>query len=501
MQEPMDVLVIDDNPVARELLGGMVQSWGWTVDTAAGGAEALSLMQARTASGAAPYQTLLVDWQMPGMDGWETIERMHQMAPDTKPPITVMVTAHGRESLSQRSAREQARLNAFLVKPITSSMLYDAVADARAGLSNLRARPRNRTQQSGRLDGLRLLVVEDNLINQQVAQELLSAEGAHVQIAGNGQLGVAAVAAANPPFDAVLMDLQMPVMDGYEATQMIRQTLGLTQLAVIAMTANAMASDRDACLAAGMNDHVGKPFDLPHLIEVLRSHTGRGRSAVPEAVPPSAPLPLAPDTLPATDAVDPDNALKRLGGNANLYADILRAYLRDTAALPDQFDALIAAGDSAAAVRLLHTLKGLSATVGATYLAALARSMELTAKSGSAAAQWQQLGPVLRQAVTATLASMGQIAARYAPDEGTTSAGAEPPDMERLRAELQELQELLKTSDLRALEVHARLPATSVPGLPQWEIGMGALAEALQGFDFAAGVMACESLIAQLDAG
>jgi len=124
-----------------------------------------------------------------------------------------------------------------------------------------------------RLEGLRLLIVEDNLINQQVAQELLSAEGALIEIACNGQLGVAAVAHAVPPFDAVLMDLQMPVMDGYAATRAIRHELGLTDLPVIAMTANAMASDREACLAAGMNDHIGKPFDLPHLIAVLQHLT------------------------------------------------------------------------------------------------------------------------------------------------------------------------------------------------------------------------------------
>jgi CheY-like chemotaxis protein len=133
------------------------------------------------------------------------------------------------------------------------------------------------TQRS--LAGLRLLVVEDNLINQQVAQELLSHEGALIEIAADGQLGVAAVAAANPPFDAVLMDLQMPVMDGLDATRAIRTVLGLTDLPIIAMTANAMASDRAACLAAGMNDHVGKPFNLPMLIKLLQTLTAKSTDA------------------------------------------------------------------------------------------------------------------------------------------------------------------------------------------------------------------------------
>jgi CheY-like chemotaxis protein len=116
------------------------------------------------------------------------------------------------------------------------------------------------------------LLVEDNLINQQVAQELLSAEGAQVVVAGNGLLGFNAVANASPPFDAVLMDLQMPVMDGFTAARKIREELGLTALPIIAMTANAMDSDRNDCLAAGMNAHVGKPFDLKQLVALLVSH-------------------------------------------------------------------------------------------------------------------------------------------------------------------------------------------------------------------------------------
>jgi CheY-like chemotaxis protein len=273
--DALEVLVVDDNPMARELLSAMARSWSWQVDAADSGAQALALVEARVRKGQAAYDAMVVDWQMPDMDGWETIARLRQLGmPDT---ITIMVTSHGRDMLSQRSVQEQATLNAFLVKPITASMLFDAVADARNGVGNLRTRVREATGKTGRLQGLRLLVVEDNLINQQVARELLRREGAQVEIAANGQLGVAAVADANPPFQVVLMDLQMPVMDGYAATQAIRQDLGLSQtdLPIIAMTANAMASDREACLQAGMNDHVGKPFNLPHLVEVLLQHVRR----------------------------------------------------------------------------------------------------------------------------------------------------------------------------------------------------------------------------------
>lgn len=269
--EVLDVLVVDDNPVARELLATMAQSKGWQVDTAKSGQQALDLVAARVAQAQKPYQVIFMDWEMPGMDGWETIAHLRQVAGSGPVPAMIMVTQHDRNALAQRSDAEQASLHAYLIKPITSSVMTQVVADFRMGRSNLRVQSRAAAENLGRLDGMRLLVVEDNLINQQVARELLQRQGAVVTLADDGALGVQAVAKAEKtaPFDAVLMDIQMPVMDGFAATRAIRHDLGLSQLPIIAMTANAMASDREECLAAGMNEHVGKPFDLPHLVSLL----------------------------------------------------------------------------------------------------------------------------------------------------------------------------------------------------------------------------------------
>jgi CheY-like chemotaxis protein len=213
------------------------------VDMADSGPAALALLEARHAAGER-YDVVFLDWQMPGMDGWETAARIRADGLAADAPLVVMVTAHGREKLEERSSTDQALLDGFLVKPVTASMLVDAISDARHGrdqphLSALR-RP---TAQAGapRLAGLRLLVTEDNLNNQQVARELLEGEGALVQIANNGQEGVE-VAAADPPFDVVLMDLQMPVMDGFTATRASARP-GPHRTAQVAMTANAMASD------------------------------------------------------------------------------------------------------------------------------------------------------------------------------------------------------------------------------------------------------------------
>ena len=499
---PLDVLVVDDNVVARNLTMGMARSWGWRVDGADSGEQALALLEARAKAMRPPYDAIFVDWLMPGMDGWETIARMRDLGAQALSPITVMVTAHGREMLTQRSAREQAHLNAFLVKPITASMLFDTVVDARAGLSNLRAKPRVRSDKAGRLEGMRLLVVEDNLINQQVARELLSAEGAQVEIAGNGQLGVAAVVNAQIPFHAILMDIQMPVMDGYEATRMIRQESGLAQLPIIAMTANAMASDREACLQAGMNDHVGKPFDLPHLVDVLLQHTWRirtGESPTFEQreTDPAGTLcgEATPHTMPPVNAIDTEEALGRMGCNSELYATVLTSYLTDLRAAPDQLDTFLTIGDLAGARRLLHTVKGLSATVGATDMAAVAKATEQALQDGTQQAGYDSLRTDFKETVVRTTVVLESVVVANRSLAQTTVPGTTveltPDVVKTLLQDLEELRMLLCGSDLRALEVHDRLRNKAA----NFEsIDMAELSYCIANFDFESASVCCEQI-------
>jgi two-component system sensor histidine kinase/response regulator len=219
-----------------------------------------------------------VDWRMPDWDGWETTRRIRAATPGDG-PLVLMVSANGRAMMAERTADEQALLNGFLVKPVTASMLLDAVMDAQAASATAATGANPAAPQvlskPRRLDGMRLLVVEDNKINQLVAKGLLKQEGAEVTLADNGQLAVDLLLAQPDAFEAVLMDVQMPVMDGYEATRALRALPVFADLPVIAMTANAMASDREACLAAGMNDHVGKPFEIDHLVRTLQHFTGR----------------------------------------------------------------------------------------------------------------------------------------------------------------------------------------------------------------------------------
>jgi len=283
LPEPRRVLIVDDNTIAGELLHRMCSPWSATCDVVTRGEQALDRVQDQSASdGIWPFDVILLDCQMPGLDGWETAQRLrHNYLNLTGPkPVIIMVTGQGREVLTARTPQEQALIDGFLVKPVTASLLLGAVRDAQAALPRVRTAKRSATPQRA-LVGMRLLVVEDNLINQQVAEELLAAQGAVVSLAANGQLGVEAVQAADPPFDAVLMDLQMPVMDGYAATDVIRNTLGLKDLPIIGLTANAMASDREACLQAGMNEHVGKPFSLAQLVSMLVRLTGHVTPSTP----------------------------------------------------------------------------------------------------------------------------------------------------------------------------------------------------------------------------
>jgi CheY-like chemotaxis protein len=269
--KPWRVLVVDDNPTARAVLERMGLSLGWTVDVCDSGVAAIELMQRQAGLGI-HYEAVLMDWQMPGLDGWQTCQRIRAMPGLARRPIVVMVSAHGKEMLTDRSPSDRAMIDGFLIKPVTASMLLDAIVDAQAAHV-----PRQRPvlKLTGhRLAGMRLLVVEDNLVNQQVARELLQKEGAIVQTANDGQEAVTMVAAANPIYDVVLMDMQMPVMDGLNATRHIRQVLGLTHLPIVAMTANAMAAERQECLDAGMNEHVAKPFELNHMVQVLCHQAG-----------------------------------------------------------------------------------------------------------------------------------------------------------------------------------------------------------------------------------
>ena len=509
-------LVVDDNPLARSLLVHMVESLGWQVSAAQSGQEALDMVQQAQAQGQA-YQSIFMDWQMADLDGWETTRQIRALATtpgQEESPVIMMVTAHGREMLEQRSAHDQTLLNGYLVKPVTASMLRDALTDAlaagtaaAAGSNPLAPQAVLRAQ---RLKGIRLLVVEDNTINQMVAKGLLSAEGADVTLADDGKLGMEAIASTRPPFDVVLMDLQMPVMDGYTATRAIRQQLGLTELPIIAMTANAMASDRTACLVAGMNDHVGKPFELDHLVSVILRYSARQPDAdgatadVLVAPGPGASPRSGPAASIEPGDLDLDGALARMGGNTAMLASVLQSFAKDLPRAPQQLaehlEHSLQTGLMADSTRMLHTLKGLSATVGARHLWALAADLEQRVKTQVAQAQHASLVATLQDAVQATADRIAQALAQLAPKVGgdgaqdSSSLGASSAGLDKaaLLRDLRALAALLGAGDMESLEAFERVRQTygSVLGA-----ALEALETAMAGLEFELAAVHCATLI------
>jgi signal transduction histidine kinase/DNA-binding response OmpR family regulator len=470
------VLVVDDNATARDILCEMSRSLGWHADAAADGAEALRLAAEQSDRGE-PYDIALVDWQMPGMDGWETGLRLRQAAPSDA-TLVMMVTAHDREMLAQRSVSEQAALGGFLVKPLTAAMLLDAVADARLGIDRQASLPA--PLASGRLSGLRLLVVEDNPNNQQVARELLVAEGALVTLADNGERGVEAVFAARPAFDAVLMDLQMPVMDGFGATERIRRHPEHAGLPIIAMTANAMSSDRDACLAAGMNDHVGKPFELSDLVAIIRRHTGReDQGALGAAAEGQS---LDPDLVAvAREAeISVEASVQRLGGNAAIYERMLRDFLRELPAQLAQLQTSAREGRWREVSLSVHTLKGLAGMIGASGLQLAATQAERALEAAPEVSA-SALDALHAAAQRVLVASRWAAAKAFEPAPMVTvSESAGGPEAGR-EERLSELLALLQASDMRAVDLFDSLRAH--PDLRE-RSGFAELQAAIEALDF-----------------
>jgi PAS domain S-box-containing protein len=489
-------MVVDDNPVARDVLATMARSLGWSVDVATGGERALELLEQASRSGLR-YDAVFVDWQMPGLDGWQTSQRIRSRvtAADDHVPLVMMVTAHGREKLSERSPTEQALLDGFLVKPVTASMLDEAVRASRrdgsapqADLSNMPMR---------RLQGLRLLLVEDNANNRQVAEELLGDEGAVISVAHDGAQGVAAVASAREPFDAVLMDVQMPVMDGYTAATEIRQRLGFHDLPIIAMTANAMASDRDASLASGMNDHIGKPFDLDELVAVLLKHVRQppetGPTQIPTATQAST---MSHEVLVRAQelGIALSESVARLGHKPAVWARAARSFARELPSRAAELDGALKAGCLNDGARVMHALKGVAGTVGATALASLAAEGEqrMLQSDGHAA---QAVGRALSMEAGRAALALSALADLLQPEPATAQGANRDPAA--LREALGPLARLLAGSDMASTDVFADLLVEHEAG---WQDELQAVGEAIAQLDFDAALQACNALQQRLSA-
>ena len=380
-------LVVDDNASAREILFCMLNRLGMEVETAADGAAALERIKTAGREAEKRFDLVLMDWRMPGMDGLECMDQMKNEG-TSPPPAIIMVTAYGRDEALREAAGMHMELKTVVSKPVSASAIFDAVSDAMGhGLVKVsRAKERDRIYNDAmrKLQGARLLLVEDNEYNQELAVELLNASGASVEVAVNGLEALKMLEKTR--YDGVLMDCQMPVMDGYTATVEIRRQERLRELPVIAMTANAMLDDIQKALQCGMNDHIAKPVNVREMYLTLAkwidpARSGRAKDSPPEApVPPKKELPDNP--FAGFEEIDTGEGLTRFEGNADFYKKMLIKFAENQGDTAGSIRGNLANGDRESALRAAHTLKGTAATIGANALARQASALEKAMKNG-----------------------------------------------------------------------------------------------------------------------
>ncbi|WP_119966266.1 response regulator [Simplicispira lacusdiani] len=477
------VLVVDDSEQACQIMAGMLGPMSFVVTTARSGEEAVALARRAEAAGS-PFELAFLDWKMPGMDGFATHAELARLA---APPASVLVTAHGRDDALKEL--ERSGIAHMLTKPVSPSQLFDAAMRA-LGHSALASHdaPPPAPHSSATLEalqsirGARVLLVDDNDLNQQVGAELLGEAGLVVDVADNGQAALDML--ARNPYDAVLMDMQMPVMDGLTATRLLRQNPAWAGLPVLAMTANAMSADRDRCLQAGMNGHIAKPIDPEELFgQLLRWIAPRTQADAPPA-PAAAPPGAAAlgEALRRIDGLDTTAGLRRVLHKADAYEGLLRRFAVGQADAVAQARAQLAAGQWQDAQRTLHTLKGTAATIGAATLAEQAQAAELAiARQAPMDTLDALLSPTeagcarLVQALRDALPDPTPAAAMAAPEH---SAG---PDDGAARALLARLDTLLADDDADAIALfHESAPTLRAVLGP----AHASLADALEQFDF-----------------
>jgi CheY-like chemotaxis protein len=469
----MKVLVVDDNATSRGILQEMLASFSFEVTLASSGSEGLTELE--KASESQPFELVIMDWQMPGMDGIEASRRIKNHQGLSKIPAIIMVTAYGREEVMQQT--KGVGLAGFLIKPVSASMLFDTIMQAfgEAVLEVSRV-AQAKEQEAGileKIQGARVLLVEDNEINQQVAREILEGAGLIVSLANNGQEAVNAVMENH--YDAVLMDVQMPVMDGYEATKRIRNSeFGLrraqpsrmrnketeqasnlqpptSNIPIIAMTAHAMAGDEQKSLDAGMNDHVTKPIDPDQLFATLQKciKPVAERMVDVKSLPASGGSPVSdepakadqaepleddlPEYLPGFDLAA---GLSRLMGNKRLYRKLLLDFGANYGTVASEIREALKIDDFEQAHSLVHNLKGLAGNLEATDLQAAAVAMEKLVKGHTAEtasdAELNQKLPDLESALKQALAAVQTLGPMA--DKNTIAGSADemtsvPPEL------------------------------------------------------------------------
>jgi CheY-like chemotaxis protein len=490
----MSILVVDDNAAAREVFVHMLASLGFAALAVGNGPAALTELD-RAAQAGTPYQLVLIDWKMPAMDGVETLRCIHRACGERR-PLCLMATAHDRDNLAL--ALGDTPVDGILDKPATASTLLDAIITAchrppvRVEADPLIPRRLELAEIKTALEGKRVLLVEDNETNQELAVELLLNVGITPDLAVNGREALEKVRHGNHAL--VFMDCQMPVMDGLEATRLIRQDARCAQTVIVAMTANAMAGEREKCLEAGMNDYLAKPIDIHAFYATLARWLVPDRVfSGPLATPAQAETPLAgPGVASRPKVLDRDTALQRMGGDKALYQRLLDRFGEREADAPQRLRQALDSGDKEAARRLVHNLKGLAANIGADLLAAASRHLEY---------QLDGVDPVLREALDSWERCLSEVLVALGraglPTIGAALQGTQAIDHLALESQLRRLSAELQNDDAKASRNAAEL-SRLLADHDQADLARTLARHAAQ-YDYDAAIQDLNALAQQLD--
>ncbi|WP_404477694.1 response regulator [Novosphingobium sp. BL-52-GroH] len=481
------ILAADDNPASRQIMHDIFAEWGLALDLVASGDEALGAIGAADDTGK-PYDLVLLDWKMPGMDGLQTVEAMHAATCRGPRPRTIIVTAYGADDFVVGPGR--AEVDAFLTKPVVPRTLLDTILEI---VAQDKARGRADPQPeealpmvAAHLRGLRVLLVEDNEINREIATELLGDAGLLVDTAENGRIACDRVAVEGATYAAVLMDVQMPEMDGITATKLIRESWAPERLPIIAMTAHAYEEEKQRCFAAGMNDHVAKPVDPMTLVQTLDRWLKADQPAAPAepAVVAKQLGAILPETLPPFDL---RAALLRVNGKASLLHKLILTFGATYGNVAQELRTHIGTGLLPDARRLAHSLKGVAGSLELPAIQEIAAHVERLLAAGeidTARTAIDELEVRLAPAI---------VAARSLAAGPTTAAGAPAAAFDAGVAQVarDELRELVRRRSLGARASFNRY--AQAIGLPEGERPHHVVYQALEKLDY-------ETALALIDA-
>ena len=496
----MRVLVVDDNETSREILRDALASMSFAVTTVESGPAALAELKTAATDGGA-YELVLMDWKMPEMDGIEATARIRNDAHLPEIPTVIMITAYGREEVMQQA--EAAGLDAFLMKPVNQSILYDTIMDCLGheilGRTRAPGAALAQSEAERTIRGARVLLVDDNDINQQVGREILEGAGLVVDLADNGVEAVDAIHArhAEGGYDAVLMDLQMPQMDGYQATGVLRRDPRFKDLPIIAMTAHALVEERQKCEDAGMNDHVAKPIDPENLFATLLKWI-EPREGIPRDLPRTVQEDTGDDDLPDTlRGIDVADGVARIGGNKKLYKQLLLTFFRTRGEVGGEIRSALDTSDWETAERLSHSIKGVAGNVSAMALHDGARDLEAAIKEG----RTEGLDDIYRkfaEALDVVLESLRHLAESAQPaGDHETDEGDSEVDVGELARLLTELAGFLGKNDLRADEVID--PIKKLLGRSRCREDMERLETSIDDFDFKGAMASVDTISGAFD--